>query len=337
MKYGKAINFYNDGSQVMYVEKKVKMSDEIAVFIDTPLVSEFSERYKEINEKGYVPLVGGVSKFLQNVLNGLKIPLVNQLLLIIYDSIPTGTIEADYTDITEEMIKYGDGFGVKMSMGFHVAGQCMQSIYETYFYKNDEKMKLGNLYQLLNEVEASRNVYFAIIGNRKIDLLPLTGGETPVTYGYLIPYLTANSSLNHVVTCNGVYTNAPNLQQYKPFAEVTGDGWQSNTVNTGWIAIQLPVAKQVTKIYTGISAVDSYFSAWVNNMPKNWKFQGSNDGTTWTDLLVVTNDPARTDRTFKEYVLTSPGIYSRYKFDITATVGLNGQTAIGKILFYGIV
>ena len=336
MKYGKLYNFVNDGLQFLSVEKKIKMSAEIYAKINTPLMGTAEQRYKAINASGFVPLIGGVSKAVQGLLNGCKFPLVHQLLMVMYETLPEGAVEEDYTDITNSFIKYGEGFGVKSSFGFNVKHHCMQSIYETYFYMTDEKMKSSNVYTMISEIETAESVYYAMIGNRRIDLLPLTGGETEEVYDYLVSYLTANSDQGYTVTCNGVYGNAANLQQYKPFAEVTGDGWQSSTVNTGWLVIDLPVAKKVTKIYTGISAVDNYFSTWINNMPKNWKFQGSNDDTTWTDLLVVTNDTARTDREFKEYVLTTNGVYKKYKFDITATIASGAQTAIGKIKLYGL-
>jgi glucose/arabinose dehydrogenase/type 1 glutamine amidotransferase len=84
---------------------------------------------------------------------------------------------------------------------------------------------------------------------------------------------------------------------------------------TGWVAYQLPAPAAVTK-YSLTSAND-----FDGRDPKNWALQGSQDGTTWTDLDVQTDQdfPERFQR--REFEITNTTAYAHYRLNITANAG----------------
>ncbi|WP_291414232.1 ThuA domain-containing protein [Actinophytocola sp.] len=84
---------------------------------------------------------------------------------------------------------------------------------------------------------------------------------------------------------------------------------------TGWVAYQLAAPAVVTK-YALTSAND-----FDGRDPKNWTFQGSQDGTTWVDLDTQTNQdfPERFQR--REFEITNTTAYSNYRLNITANDG----------------
>lgn len=323
MKYGKAINFYNDGLQLVAVEKRVKITDAKFAQIETSLDVSVYDRFKEMNKNGFVPCVGGVSKTLQNIINGFKMPLVNQLLLMVYPEILEGTIDGDYTDISDIFIVPEEQIAMRIALSFNVKNQCYQSVFNPLFYRNDEVMKSMNLYTLVQEIEKSECVYYAVVGNEKLEV-----GDV---YGSLIPDMLSNSQDSIVLTASSEYATE---YIYKSFNLSLPGGWVSNTI-ASWFRVEFPVAKKITKIYTApinsmvIGTAKLYF-------PITWKFYGSNDGTNWTELHSVTNEALRTDFLMKEYTLTQNGEYKHYKMDITTT-GNGSITQMGKIKFYGIL
>jgi glucose/arabinose dehydrogenase/PKD repeat protein/type 1 glutamine amidotransferase len=84
---------------------------------------------------------------------------------------------------------------------------------------------------------------------------------------------------------------------------------------TGWVAYKLAAPVAVSS-YAMTSANDS-----PGRDPKNWTFQGSNDGTTWTDLNTQTNQ-VFTDRfQTRKFEFTNTTPYSNYRLNITANSG----------------
>lgn len=82
-----------------------------------------------------------------------------------------------------------------------------------------------------------------------------------------------------------------------------------------WMQLKFKKAQHITS-YTLTSANDAS-----ERDPRNWKFSGSNDGLTWTDL------DTRTDETFadrgqtKNYEFTNDASYTYYRISITTNGG----------------
>ena len=84
---------------------------------------------------------------------------------------------------------------------------------------------------------------------------------------------------------------------------------------TGWVAYKLAAPVAVSS-YAMTSANDS-----AGRDPKNWTFQGSNDGTTWTDLNTQTNQVFADRFQTRKFEFTNTTPYTNYRLNITANSG----------------
>ncbi|MEO5932628.1 MAG: alginate lyase family protein [Duganella sp.] len=96
---------------------------------------------------------------------------------------------------------------------------------------------------------------------------------------------------------------------------------------TGWLRYDLGHTETVRR-YTVISSGDQ-----VPRDPKDWQFQGSNDGVAWT-TLDTQSDQAFTRRLeLKGYPVASPAAYRYYRLNITAN---NGDTTFTDLAEFGL-
>jgi len=98
--------------------------------------------------------------------------------------------------------------------------------------------------------------------------------------------------------------------------------------NGEWITLQIP--NKITLSSITISRVDSDTTAG----PKDFQLYGSNDGTTWVQILsVVSADPSTTGTS---YTLTStPVAYTYFGLVVTRTISRTGYMTINDLIFYG--
>ena len=68
--------------------------------------------------------------------------------------------------------------------------------------------------------------------------------------------------------------------------------------------------------------------------PKDWTFEGSNDGETWTVLDTRTDESGWTKREIRTYRFENDTAYAYYKFDCTANNGASDYLALWEIEFY---
>lgn len=95
-----------------------------------------------------------------------------------------------------------------------------------------------------------------------------------------------------------------------------------------WIRYQLQGGAVATS-YSITSANDA-----VERDPKNWVFQGSNNGNTWTDLQVQTNQLFTTRFKKRIYVVPNTTSYKYYRLNITANNGA-GITQLAELEIFG--
>ncbi|HEY3090662.1 MAG TPA: GH92 family glycosyl hydrolase [Jatrophihabitantaceae bacterium] len=84
---------------------------------------------------------------------------------------------------------------------------------------------------------------------------------------------------------------------------------------TGWVVYQL-AAPAIIKVYALTSANDS-----PGRDPKNWSLQGSNDGSTWTDLDTQTGQTFSGRFVTNKYTVSNSTAYGYYRLNITANSG----------------
>lgn len=114
------------------------------------------------------------------------------------------------------------------------------------------------------------------------------------------------------VTASG--ENPPNETAVKLSDNNESTKWLA-FARTAWIAYRLNAAAVVTK-YSLTSAND-----FDGRDPVSWTLQGSQDGTTWTDIDTRTNEdfPERFQR--REFEITNTTAYAHYRLNITANGG----------------
>jgi len=104
----------------------------------------------------------------------------------------------------------------------------------------------------------------------------------------------------------------------------TNSKWLDRS-STSWIRLKLDKARQVVK-YALSSANDE-----PDRDPKNWLFEGSNDGSTWTELDKRTNESFSERYQTKTYDFTNEKSYLYYRLNITANRGNVGLTQLSEI------
>jgi hypothetical protein len=110
----------------------------------------------------------------------------------------------------------------------------------------------------------------------------------------------------------------------RAFDQNTGSGWFYGGT-TGWLRYDLGRTERVQR-YTIHSA-----SGLVPRDPKEWQFQGSDDGSTWTTLDTQSNQAFARRLELKTYVIANPSFYRYYRLNITANNGDGAFTDLSEL------
>jgi hypothetical protein len=92
----------------------------------------------------------------------------------------------------------------------------------------------------------------------------------------------------------------------------------------GWLQYDLGHTETVQR-YTVISSFDK-----IGRDPKDWQFQGSNDGVTWTTLDTQSGQAFANRFQLNGYTVASPGAYRYYRLNITSNNGDTGFTDLAE-------
>lgn len=125
-------------------------------------------------------------------------------------------------------------------------------------------------------------------------------------------------------TANDSANNPSNARS--AFDQNSGSQWFYSGV-TGWLQYDLGHT-EIVRRYTVISSGDL-----VPRDPKDWLFQGSNDGTNWTMLDTQSNQAFAERNELKTYAVASPAAYRYYRLNITAN---NGDGAFTDLSEFGL-
>lgn len=142
-----------------------------------------------------------------------------------------------------------------------------------------------------------------------------TGDPFTVQSGFtndLIDTMTSNTTPSGVASASSEGTNE---QAYKAMINNAGAGWSPpQTTLTGWLRYDFPSSKTIEKYTILSSAHVAEFS------PKDWTFEGSNDGTNWSVLDTRSGIIFSKNET-KEFTFTNNTAYSSYRINVTANGG----------------
>ncbi len=153
-----------------------------------------------------------------------------------------------------------------------------------------------------------------------------------VTKENVIPAMTSNTTPSGVASASSVY-NTTFYEPFKSFDRATNQGWlSSNGQKTGWLAYEFPATKNITlyKVKSTGTPVNIEFSA----HPKNWTFEGSNDGTNWTILDTQSNHVWTTASEVKSFSMDNADAYKKYRLNISLNNGHANYVGLGDVEMY---
>ena len=155
--------------------------------------------------------------------------------------------------------------------------------------------------------------------------------ENYLSVKYSIPvynYIDATSYIAGITyTCSPVYSGS---------AAVMFD--KSILTYTGWYPLSFPIFIKAqfptTQILKGYGLMPQYIAGLPTRSPRDWKFQGSNDDTNWTDLHTVVNEPTFLQYEKRSYVFANTTPYLYYRILISANSGSDSMWMTEIELYY---
>lgn len=166
--------------------------------------------------------------------------------------------------------------------------------------------------------------YKEVLLHDKILLLSGSGKVRSVTLPEIskttsVPKMTSN------IEPKGVAFASSTQSTYHPYYAFNQSddlyGWVVlGSSTTGHIGYEFDISKKIVK-YSVRSSSASYLS----RNPKNWTFEGSNDGVNYTTLDTQLNQTWTTEYTDKDYIVKNTQKYKFYRLNITS---INGGTSI---------
>jgi hypothetical protein len=139
-----------------------------------------------------------------------------------------------------------------------------------------------------------------------------------------IPDMTSNTS---PVGAGQAFATQNSVTAWKAFRKglntvsLASDGW-TGSVMTGQLGFQFDTSK-IIKRYSW------YNNQSAGNRPKDWTFQGSNDGVTWVVLDTIVN--AASVANYYSSVLPNTTSYTYYRINVTATQGPTSPCVINSL------
>lgn len=172
-------------------------------------------------------------------------------------------------------------------------------------------------------VAAGTTYYYVVRAKNSVG----TSGDSPEFYAALIPVPPINLAFSGTASDSG---NSASFNSANAFDQNFGSRW-FHVGTTGWLQYDFGAnSAQVIKRYTVVSAVDI-----PTRDPKNWEFQGSNNGTTWTTLDTQA-DYAFEYRTYlRAFDISNTIAYRYYRLNITANNGDGAHVHLGDFGLWG--
>ncbi len=132
----------------------------------------------------------------------------------------------------------------------------------------------------------------------------------------VIPTMTSYTTPSGVASASS--TLDTNQVAWKAFDHNSTDynfGWQSSKYSfPNWLMYEFTSAKKITKYSITSSTNGNSVGA-----PKNWTFEGSNDGTNWTVLDNRTNEPSWTELEKRSYLINNSNEFLKYRIVINSS------------------
>jgi hypothetical protein len=132
----------------------------------------------------------------------------------------------------------------------------------------------------------------------------------------------------YAITCSS--ENAPFQFAYQAFDGDFSSKWYTPTNAPGWL--QYDYGSGNSEAIAGYSITSSDYTQ--NRDPKDWTFQASNNGTTWTTLDTRSGQTFAGRNTTNNYTFTNTVTYRYYRLNVSANFGGAGNgIAIAELSF----
>jgi len=169
---------------------------------------------------------------------------------------------------------------------------------------------------------------FTVNINQSFSALSLNNSAfTPRLSNTAIPQMTSNASPSGIANASSNATNAfiTFNRDYNYLAN-----WASSTVNTGWVSYQFPTSKIIKRyaVWGGSSMANISSNQW---NPRDWTFEGSNDGASWTTLETVSAYAMTLAGNYISGILPNTASFAYYRVNVTAVQSAGNTPIITEI------
>lgn len=131
-------------------------------------------------------------------------------------------------------------------------------------------------------------------------------------YDYVVPIMSGDSTVGE----DGTYSLSSSSEhsqhkRYYLFDRNFDTRFELNGEGSGWVQVELPVAKLVN-----IFAVGARSDSWCDAAPRDYMLLGSNNSNTWDTLFSVVNSSAFTGSELRTHELTHSTAYKFYRLNV---------------------
>ena len=132
-------------------------------------------------------------------------------------------------------------------------------------------------------------------------------------YNNVVPTMTSDETIGE----DGVYrlsssTEHSDHKRKYLFDKRFDTRFELNGETSGWIQIELPVAK-----FVNLFSVGARSDGWCVAAPRNYTLLGSNNGTTWTQLFSISNSNTFSASELRTHELMHTASYKFYRLNIS--------------------
>jgi hypothetical protein len=170
----------------------------------------------------------------------------------------------------------------------------------------------------------ANNFTVTIDGTRNAFTIRNTAFIPPTNLGAMsIPQMTSNTTPSGAAAASSENTGT-NQQAFRAFDRNTGTSWSSSVAQIAWLSYNFPVGK-IIKRYGFLTLTTAARN------PKDWTFQGSNDGSTWTTLDTQTNFVSGLSTFYSFDISANTTSYTYYRINVTAVQTAGNVIVIAEL------
>jgi hypothetical protein len=139
--------------------------------------------------------------------------------------------------------------------------------------------------------------------------------------------LKYQTPIGGIPTASSYYFSRPPSMGFDGITGTVENGWVNNGGTSGSLTYKFSSSTSVTgyKVFPFILPNNN-----LSRTPKNWTFEGSNNGTTWTTLDTQTNQTSWSSEAGVTYAFSNSTSYLYYRLNCSVNNG-DGYTAIGEL------